>query len=238
MNYRIKKALKRWANGVCYIVYLAYCKCRFGRDVCLIPLRKGNFAIVDKKNYEWLSKLSWRARRFDNAWYAIRWVRKSEKRNKTIEWMHRAVMKAPEGLLIDHENHNGLDNREANLRPATYSQNMQNRRKIRIPCSSKYKGVMYRKGKHRRKKWRASIKAQGRFIELGMFATEVEAARAYDTAAMKYFEKFAYLNFPRTDYTGGKYSLRKIIGRMVKVIADCRLPIANLKREDGGRSKE
>jgi hypothetical protein len=179
MGYRIKKMVKRWVNRVCYFVYLAYCKGRFGRNTRLICLRKGKFAIVDGDDYERLSKFNWRARRFDNVWYAIRWVRKSEKSNKTIAWMHRAVMDAPEGLLVDHRNHNGLNNRKENLRIATFSQNMQNRRKIRIPCSSKYKGVMYRKGKERRKKWRASIKAQGRFIELGMYATEIEAVENY-----------------------------------------------------------
>lgn len=86
---------------------------------------------------------------------------------------------------VDHINHNGLDNRRANLRPATSQQNSGNRR----PCrgSSVYRGVTRHKSG-----WQASI--AGRY--LGLFQDEAEAARAWDAAARERWAEFAYQNLP------------------------------------------
>jgi hypothetical protein len=106
--------------------------------------------------------------------------------------MHRMVVNAPKGLFVDHINHNGLDNRKANLRICTNLQNLRNKRP-KTGCTSEYKGVHWCKG---RNKFRANIYLNKKAIHLGYFHDEIAAAKAYDEKARELFGEFAYLNFP------------------------------------------
>ena len=109
-------------------------------------------------------------------------------------YMHHLVIDIPDGMYCDHINHNGLDNRKANLRPATGTQNIWHRRKFKKPSRSKYKGVDWAKDMNR---WRARIRVNGRRIYLGSFKNEIDAAKAYDSAAKKYHGEYASLNFSK-----------------------------------------
>jgi hypothetical protein len=93
---------------------------------------------------------------------------------------------------VDHEDHNGLNNRRNNLRSSPGLGNKQNRRKPRTGTTSNYKSVCLSKGK-----FAASIEVQSKNTHLGYFESEVEAAQAYDAAARKHFGKFAAVNFPQ-----------------------------------------
>jgi hypothetical protein len=106
--------------------------------------------------------------------------------------MHRQVTNAPKGLVVDHINHNGLDNRRANLRLCTKQQNNCNSRSFRHKTSN-YKGVFKEKGS---KKFRAYIRFNKKPVHIGMFELEIDAAKAYDKKAKELFGEFAYLNFP------------------------------------------
>jgi hypothetical protein len=107
--------------------------------------------------------------------------------------MHREIIDPPYPLVVDHINRNALDNRKANLRPATRAQNVLNRPYIRPDgCYSKYKGVSWHK---HQKKWQAQICYNGRNKCVGCFDDEIDAAKAYDEAAKKYHKEFAVLNF-------------------------------------------
>ncbi len=92
-------------------------------------------------------------------------------------------------LFVDHINRNKLDNRRSNLRSATWSQNNANSNKPRNKTG--YKGVYPSK-----KRWYANIQVNKVPIYIGSFKTPIEAALAYDEAAIKYFGEFASLNFP------------------------------------------
>lgn len=109
------------------------------------------------------------------------------------EFLHRLILDNGSGLIIDHINHDPLDNRRENLRLCSIKQNIRNSRKWKTKDqSSKYKGVGYRSS---RKKWRAYICVDGKQISLGSYDSEIEAAKAYDFAAIKYFKEYANLNF-------------------------------------------
>jgi hypothetical protein len=169
-----------------------YRRCRYGYAFRRIKLTQGKYAIVDPEDFERLNKHKWYATRCKNTFYAGRCYSIRNKKNYIM--MHREVIDPPAHLDIDHINHNGLDNREANLRPATRAQNSANKLIIkRKGSSSKYKGVNWNK---RKKNWRVRICINGRRIFLGYFDDEIQAAKAYDKAAKKYHGEFASLNFP------------------------------------------
>jgi hypothetical protein len=171
---------------------LLYRRCRYGYPFRRIPLTQGRYAIVDPDDFERLNKHKWHAVRQNNTFYAIRCI--GPKKNRIRIRMHREIIRPPDHLVVDHINHNGLDNRKANLRPATRAQNNYNRLAIkRKGSTSKYKGVAWKKDKN---KWRARIHFNGKLIFLGYFKDEIQAAKAYDKAAKKYYGQFACLNFP------------------------------------------
>lgn len=90
---------------------------------------------------------------------------------------------------IDHINRERDDNRIANLRDATRSQNIHYSRPSSLNKSG-IKGVSWAK---KSKKWFAQIKINGRSIHLGSFDTPESAGAAYQAAAKIHFKDFAYL---------------------------------------------
>lgn len=110
-------------------------------------------------------------------------------RRKFIK-LHRYIMNAPDGVLVDHINGDTLDNRKSNLRFVTDAQNVYNARKRKFG-HSRFKGVSRVKGSPR---WRAFICENRRQIHLGMFDNEMDAARAYDVAAKQRWGEYASLN--------------------------------------------
>jgi len=186
-------ALPECVCRLCIWLLLLYRRVRYGYGFRRIPLTQGKFAIVDPGDYEELAKYKWFAIGCERGFYAARMVKAKAGRVKqrTVR-MHRAVLDVPAGKFIDHINHNGLDNRRANLRVVTKRQNSWNKRKQRGNYSSQYKGVTWLK---KAGKWQARIVCKGRAIVIGYFDDEKAAARAYDARASELFGDYAALNF-------------------------------------------
>ncbi|MHC4799928.1 MAG: AP2 domain-containing protein, partial [Planctomycetota bacterium] len=162
----------------------------------LLPLSQNKFAIVDADDYERLNKYKWCLSKAPHTNYALtrlkaRPVKPKRAKRKAI-LMHRFILNAPRHLVVDHINHNGLDNRKSNLRLCTRAQNCYNSRSFNNK-SSRYKGVSWDK---QRKRFVAYIRCNGKCYNLGRFKSETEAARAYDKKAKELFGEYAYLNFP------------------------------------------
>jgi hypothetical protein len=153
-------------------------------DFRFIPLTRGHFAIVDAADYEWLSQYNWLAMTSDNTVYAFR------KANGKVILMHREIMKPRKGQVVDHINHNGADNRRANMRNCLPRHNMYNARARR--GTSRCRGV----ARHHGTKWTADIGYLCVRIHIGLFADEIEAAHARDRMAIMLHGEYAYLNFP------------------------------------------
>lgn len=163
-----------------------------------VALTQGQFAIIDMADCRLLGGCSWQASRDHNTWYAIGRERGTGIRLR----MHRVILDAQPGQQVDHIDGDGLNNRRSNLRFCNHSQNQGNSHLTAGSGTSCFRGVSLQ-GKSRRLPWVAQIKVLGKQTYLGLFATEEEAARAYDTAAKGHFGKFAQLNFPRQGETSG-----------------------------------
>jgi len=153
-----------------------------GENVKMIPLTEGLYAYVDAGDFEEINQYRWYA--YNG--YAVR-----NEGNRRV-YMHRQIMQPPQGMLVDHINHNPYDNTRVNLRNVTPRENLCNTRK-RVRGTSIYKGVHQDKGST---KWHARIIFMGARAGVYGFTEEAEAARAYDRMAAELFGAVAGLNFP------------------------------------------
>ena len=135
-----------------------------------IKLTQGKYALVDDTDFEWLNQYKWFAHYTNGHWYAS---------SKLID-MHRLILNCPRGMVVDHINHNSLNNQRHNIRICTYSQNEQN---------SKAKGVTWH---IRKKKWMATLMLNSKAIFLGYFIKRKDAVKARKKGEQKYFGEFAY----------------------------------------------
>lgn len=149
--------------------------------------------------WQWFIKASWWGARARNL-YAARFTTNAERDSgnfgeSATALLHRELLGLAHGngLVVDHINGDGLDNRRSNMRVCTYRENSLNRGPARNGTTG-YKGVSFVK-KARTKPYQAQITENGRTHYLGVYATADEAAIAYDFAAVDLFGEFAWLNF-------------------------------------------
>lgn len=155
----------------------------------LIPVgHNGRCAEVDSSDYAELAKYQWHEHRVHgDLVYAYRYVR-IDGRNSSIS-MHRQIVGAKKGELIDHKDRNGLNNIRENLRVCTQSENMRNCKRHKRNKSG-FKGVTF-VAQCPLRPWRATIRHYGVSVFLGNFATPEQAHAAYVAAASKLHGEFA-----------------------------------------------
>lgn len=145
----------------------------------------GYQVIVDDEYFGWISSSVWR---LSESGYVVR-----SAPTKPIRWddvaLHRLLVPQANEMFVDHVNGNRLDNRKVNLRKADRWQNLANTSKAW--GTSDYRGVSWHKGEER---WHARISHYGERLWLGSYATEVEAAKAYNDKAIELWGDFAGLN--------------------------------------------
>lgn len=123
----------------------------------LIQLTQGKMALIDDEDFECVSKYTWCAQNDRGIWYAATMTSGSLGLKRRQIKMHQLIIKPVSGLVIDHINRNGLDNRRCNLRLVTHSGNRLNQKapSIRSDSTSGVTGVSFNK---KSQKWMARIR--------------------------------------------------------------------------------
>ena len=159
------------------------------------PKYPNTYALVDDDDYGYLNQWKWRPRICGNILYVYRRSRKNE--NGTRIHLHRVITNCPDLMVVDHINHDALDNRRLNLRVCTRAQNLLNQRRktLKNKTTSKYKGVTFRGDSNM---WRVGISYNYKRTWVGQYDNEIDAAKAYDKKAKELHGDYACLNFPST----------------------------------------
>lgn len=162
--------------------------------LAIIPLSQGLFSLIDYCDYNSISKYKWCVKKSgpDKRLYTYRKIPAIPGKKRTSESIHRLILSPKPGILVDHKDGNGLNNRRSNIRLATTSQNVANSQ----PWANKkwrYKGVDFRSS--RASPWRAQARPGKKVIYLGSYKSEEDAAVAYDSFIISVYGDFAYTNF-------------------------------------------
>lgn len=165
-----------------------------------IPIFKGGavaaVALVDDEDFDRVSCKRWYLWIADHTTYSVPYCHVKGPKRTTVK-MHRLILNLPPDLSrtnpVDHIDGNPLNNQKSNLRVVPTFANTMNRSKNVKPCASRFKGVSLVKWKTGTK-WRAYIVRHDKQIHLGVFENSLDAAKAYNEAAVRLFGEYARLN--------------------------------------------
>jgi len=150
-----------------------------------IKLTQNKKAIVNNKDYKYLSKFKWCAVWNGYTWYAVRHSSRNHYTRHTI-WMHRQILKLEkeDKRQGHHRNKNGLDNRYENLCISNSSSNLRKRNPY--GKTSKYQGIYWNK---KARRWYAQLTLlNGEKLYIGSFISEAKAALEYKKYRKRYIQ--------------------------------------------------
>lgn len=158
-------------------------------ELKIVSPKYGEFIVLyDDEDHGKILKHTWGISKYGNNFYAKTMI--GEKNKQKILYLHRFILNAKYGDIIDHKDNNTLNNKKSNIRFCSHQNNMMNR-KPEKNSSSKFKGIYYNKNSNL---WHSQIYKNFKKIHLGYFENEIDAALAYNGAAKYLFGKYAYLN--------------------------------------------
>ena len=159
------------------------------RKIKLGSKRNGRpvYTLVDDEDYESLPKTGWKLTRA----YVTRSIRGEKVGKRKYKWtgqiLHRVILSAKQGEIVDHIDFNPLNNQKRNLRICNAKQNAYHKRSN--GSKSGFRGVVKIRGR-----WFAKIGSERIIYALGGYSTPEEAARAYNKKALELHGEFAVLN--------------------------------------------
>lgn len=173
----------------------------------LVYLTRGFTALIDAADWPLVEPYMWHTHFARSKVYA-----RTRGENGQPIYLHRLIMQAPDGKLVDHQNHNSLDCRRFNLVVKGFSANAQN---CNYSTTRAYRGVYERPNG----RFSASIKINGKQLSLGTHDTAKLAAEAYDAAALRHHGPGAWTN---SKHAAGSFNaaLADQAARMTELIED------------------
>jgi len=166
-----------------------------------LPLTRGRVSLLDEESFTLVRSYKWGAHYTGKKWYASRHRREFEYREgiklPKVVFLHRfltgLLLISGKAIVVDHIDGNGLNNTMNNLRVCSFQSNAHNKGRTKN-CSSRFKGVctVIRKSSIA---YQAYISYNSQRKHIGTFDDELDAAKAYDVMAVKYFGEYARLNF-------------------------------------------
>ncbi len=142
-------------------------------------------AIIDKEDIEKINKYTWYLqwdKKIDTPYVVTKYREYINSSKRTSLKLHRVITNCPENLVVDHINHNTLDNRKENLKICTQFENMKNNKSN----TSGHVGVYWH---NQRNKWCARIKVGKKNLHLGLFININDAIQAREEAELKYYKQ-------------------------------------------------
>lgn len=152
-------------------------------NIAYVPLTQGYEAVIDVEDIPLVEGSLWYIFKKRTVLYAVRGIGAGEGARKHRK-MHRLILGNPEGMMVDHIDGDGLNNRRSNLRAVTASQNSMNSM-LTDRNKSGFRGVSALGDN-----WVANIQVDGKNFYIGRFRTAELAGAAYFGAAKVLFGSY------------------------------------------------